>query len=129
MEKKKYVFILSHATERPMEPVVLMKVATNMKAFDDEAEIDFFLIGEGVNLAKKGIAETISVEMEGQKVQVAEMLRTLTEDFGVKLYVCHGFMPQYGLTKENLIDNTEVKSSSSLGELLLDGRIPFSVNV
>jgi predicted peroxiredoxin len=129
MEKKKFIAILSHATENPMEVVVLMKIATNMKAFDDEVEIDFFLVGEGVQLAKKGIAETISVEMEGQKVMVAEMLTTLLEDFGVKFFVCHGFMPSYGLKKEDLIDNTEVKSSSYLGELLLDGRVPLQMNI
>ncbi len=129
MENKKFIFILTHATEKPMEVVVLMKIATNMKAFDESAELDFFLVGEGVQLAKKGIAETISVEMEGQRVVVAEMLKTLVEDFGVKFFVCHGFMPAYGMTKDDLIGNTEVKSSSYLGELLLDGRVPLQMNM
>ncbi|MEJ2695879.1 MAG: DsrE family protein [Candidatus Sulfobium sp.] len=129
MDKKKWIFLLSHATESPLEAIVLMKVAVNMKAFDDEAEIDFFLMGEGVQLAKKGMADTISMELEGQKVVVGEMLKTLTEDFGVKFYVCHAFMPSYGMTKDDLIENMEVKSSSYLGELFLDGRTPFSVNL
>jgi predicted peroxiredoxin len=129
MEKRKYIFLLSHATERPLEVVVQMKIATNMKAFEDEAEIDFFLMGEGVQLAKKGIAETISAELEGQKVVVGDMLRTLTEDFGVKFFVCHAFMPSYGMNKDDLIENAELKSSSYLGELLLDGRVPLSVTL
>jgi predicted peroxiredoxin len=129
MDKKKWIFLLSHATESPLEAIVLMKVAINMKAFDDEAEIDFFLMGEGVQLAKKEMADTISMELEGQKVVVGEMLKTLIEDFGVKFYVCHAFMPSYGMTKDDLIDNVEVKSSSYLGELFLDGRTPFSVNI
>jgi predicted peroxiredoxin len=129
MDKKKWLFILSHASERPLEAIVLMKIAINMKAFDDETEIDFFLMGEGVQLAKKGLADTISMELEGQQVVVGEMLKTLTEDFGVKFYVCHAFMPSYGMTKDDLIENTEVKSSSYLGELLLDGRSPFSVSI
>jgi predicted peroxiredoxin len=129
MDKKKWIFLLSHATESPLEAIVLMKIAINMKAFDDEAEIDFFLMGEGVQLAKKGMADTISMELEGQKVVVGEMLKTLIEDFGVKFYVCHAFMPSYGMTKDDLIDNVEVKSSSYLGELFLDGRTPFSVNI
>ncbi|MDA8239659.1 MAG: DsrE family protein [Nitrospiraceae bacterium] len=129
MEKKKYIFILSHATERPLEVIVQMKIATNMKAFEDEAEIDFFLMGEGVQLAKKGIAETISAELEGQKVVVGDMLKTLSEDFNVKFFVCHAFMPSYGMTKDDLIENAELKSSSYLGELLLDGRIPLSVTL
>jgi predicted peroxiredoxin len=129
MEKRKYIFLLSHATERPLEVVVQMKIATNMKAFEDEAEIDFFLMGEGVQLAKKGIAETISAELEGQKVVVGDMLKTLTEDFGVKFFVCHAFMPSYGMNKDDLIENAELKSSSYLGELLLDGRVPLSVTL
>ena len=129
MDKKKWIFLLSHATENPMEVIGLMKIAINMKAFDDESEIDFFLMGEGVQLAKPGVADTISMEMEGQKVVVGEMLKTLTEDFGVKFYICHAFMPAYGMTKDNLIENTEVRSSSYLGELFLDGRTPFSLNI
>ncbi len=125
MNGKKFVFVLSHATEKPAEVIVLMKTATNMKAFDDEIELDFFLMGEGIKLAKKGVAETISMELEGQKVVVSDMLNTLTQDFNVKFFVCHAFMPLYGMSKDDLIENAELKSSSYLGELMLDGRVPF----
>lgn len=129
MVGKKFIFLLSHATEKPAEVIVMMKTATNMKAFDDEIELDFFLLGEGVQLAKKGIAETISMELEGQKVVVSEMLNTLTQDFNVKFFVCHAFMPLYGMSKDDLIEGAELKSSSYLGELMLDGRVPFQVSV
>ncbi|GEM_PF-413477 len=129
MVGKKFIFVLSHATEKPAEAIVMMKTATNMKAFDDEIELDFFLIGEGVQLAKKGIAETISMELEGQKVVVSEMLNTLTQDFNVKFFVCHAFTPLYGMSKDDLIEGAELKSSSYLGELMLDGRVPFQVSV
>lgn len=129
MTGKKFIFVLSHATEKPAEVIVMMKTATNMKAFDDEIELDFFLMGEGVQLAKKGMAETISMELEGQKVVVSEMLNTLTQDFNVKFFVCHAFMPLYGMSKDDLIENAELKSSSYLGELMLDGRVPFQVSV
>ena len=129
MHGKKFIFVLSHATEKPVEVVVMMKTATNMKAFDDEIELDFFLMGEGIQLAKKGIAETISMELEGQKVVVSEMLNTLTQDFNVKLFVCHAFMPLYGMSKDDLVENAELKSSSYLGELMLDGRVPFQIAI
>jgi predicted peroxiredoxin len=129
MDGKKFIFVLSHATEKPAEVIVMMKTATNMKAFDDEIELDFFLMGEGVQLAKKGMAETISMELEGQKVVVSDMLNTLTQDFNVKFFVCHAFMPLYGMSKEDLIESAELKSSSYLGELMLDGRVPFQVSV
>jgi predicted peroxiredoxin len=128
VEKKKFIFVLSNATKNPMEVIGMLKIASNMKAFDDEVELDFFLIGEGVQLAKKGVAETISMELEGQQVNVGEMLEMVSE-FDVKFFVCHAFMPGFGLTTENLIKNAEVKSSSYLGELLLEGRTPFSLSL
>lgn len=128
METKKYLFTLSHAMSNPTEIVILMKIASNIKAFDDSAEVVFFLIGEGVQLAKKGVAESISMELEGKQVNVGELLELLGE-FDVKFYICHAFMPTYGVTNEDLIENAEVKSSSYLGELLLAGYVPFSINI
>lgn len=126
METKKFIFVLSHATTNPMEVIGLFKIALNMKAFDDTVELAFFLIGEGVQLAKKGVAKTISMEMEGKQVNVGEMLETISE-LEVKFYVCQAFMPGFGIKKEDLIENAEVRSSSYLGELLLHGYIPFSL--
>jgi intracellular sulfur oxidation DsrE/DsrF family protein len=111
MEAKKFLFVLSHATSSPKEVVVMLKIVSNMKAFDDDAEIAVFLVGEGVELAKKGVGSTISMEM--------------SVDLGIKFYVCHAFMPGHGVLKEELIPNAEVKSSSYLGELLLAGYVPF----
>jgi predicted peroxiredoxin len=126
MEPKKYIFIMSHATTNPMEVIGLFKIAANMKAFDDTVKLDFFLFGEGVQMAKKGVAKTISMEMEGKQVNVGELLEAITE-MEVKFYVCQAFMPGFGVQKEDLIENAEVKSSSYLGELLLHGYTPFSL--
>ncbi|MBS1126322.1 MAG: hypothetical protein H6Q93_311 [Nitrospirae bacterium] len=68
METKKFLFTLSHSSSNPVEVVVYMKIASNIKAFDDSAEVVFFLVGEGVELAKKGVAETMSLELEGKQV-------------------------------------------------------------
>jgi len=129
MEKKKYIFVLSHSAGNPIEAIGLMKIALNMKAFDDTIDLDFFLIGEGVQLAKKGVADSISMEMEGQKVVVGDMLKTLIEDFNVKFFVCHAFLSAFSISKEDLIKNAEVKASSYLGELMLEGRIPFQLSL
>ena len=128
MDNKKFVFTLSHATTNPIEVLGIMKIASNMKAFSDETEIVIFLINEGVQLAKKGVVENISMEFEGKQVNFGEMLEMLV-DFGVKIYVCHAFMPGFGLTEENLIAGAEIKSSSYLGELLLKGYTPFSLSL
>jgi predicted peroxiredoxin len=128
MDNKKFIFILSHVTSNPVEVLGIMKVASNMKAFSDETEIAIFLINEGVLLAKKGVVDDMTMEFEGKPVNFKEMLEMLVE-FGVKFYVCHGFMPGFGVTKENMIEGAEVKSSSYLGELLLQGYIPFSLGL
>jgi predicted peroxiredoxin len=128
MENKKFLFVLTHATTKPIEVLVFLKIASNMKAFDDSIDIAVFLVDEGVQLAKKGVAESISLEFEGKKVNIGEMLEMLSE-FDVKFYVCQAFMPGFNMTKEDLIGNAEEKSSAYLGELLLNGYIPFSLSV
>jgi len=128
MSDKKFVFTIAHVTSNPIEVLVIMKIASNIKAFSDEAEIAIFLIGEGVELAKKGVVENMTIEFEGKPVNFGEMLEMLI-DFDVKFYVCRAFMPGHGVTPENLIKGAEVKSSSYLGELLLKGYIPFSLSI
>ncbi len=106
MEPRKFLFVLSHATSNPMEVIVMLKIASNMKAFDDTVEVAIFLLGEGVKLAIKGVAKNISMELEGNQVNVGELLDMISE-FNVKFYVCHAFMPGFGVTKEDLIENAE----------------------
>lgn len=124
----KYLFTLSHATTNPMEVIGIFKIVSNMKAFDDSIEVAVFLLGEGVQLAKKGVAGTISMEMEGKPVNVGELLEMVLE-LDVKFYVCHAFMPGFGVEKGDLIEGAEPKSSAYLGELLLDGYIPFTLSM
>jgi predicted peroxiredoxin len=124
MEAKKFLFVLSHATSNPMEVIVMLKIVSNMKAFDDTVEVAVFLVGEGVQLANRGVGKTVSMELEGNQVNVGDLLE-MTVDLGIKFYVCHAFMPGFGVLKEELIENAEVKSSSYLGELLLAGYTPF----
>jgi len=125
---KKYLFTISHATTNPMEVIGIFKIVSNMKAFEDTIDVVIFLLGEGVQLAKKGVAETISMEMEGTQVNVGELLELVIE-LDVKFYVCHAFMPGFGVTEGDLIAGAEPKSSAYLGELLLDGYIPFSLSM
>jgi len=125
---KKFLFTISHTTTRPMEPVGILKIASNMKAFDDDAQVVVFLLGEGVQLAKKGVAGTISMELEGAQVNVGELVE-MAVDTGIKFYVCHAFMPAFGVAHDELIDGAEPKSSAYLGELLLDGYVPFSLSI
>jgi len=118
MAEKKFIFILHHSFDKPDVAASALQLATNMKAFD--IELDFFLINEGVMLAKKGFAETITWQKKDGFSPVAELLKTLTEDFDVKFYVCASCVKPYGLEGAELIKNAEIKPGSFLGELLLE---------
>jgi predicted peroxiredoxin len=118
MEKKKFIFILNHSYDKPDHAAGAMQLATNMKAFD--VELDFFLINEGALLAKKGFAETLTWQKKNGFSPVAELLKTLIEDFDVKFYVCASCVKPYGLEGAELIKNAEFKPGSFLGQLLME---------
>ena len=123
---KKFLFTISHSTSSPLEAIGILKIASNMKAFEDDAEIAIFLLGEGAQLAKKGVAKTISMELEGATANVGEMLEMAIE-IGIKISVCHAFMP--GAKQEDLLEGIEIRSSSDIGQLMLDGYVPFSISI
>ena len=110
----------------PLKAIGILKIASNMKAYDDDAEIVVFLLGEGTQLAKKGVASTISMELKGTMTNVGELMAMAVE-IGINFHVCHAFMP--GVKQEDLIEGADIKSSSNLGELLLKGYVPFSISI
>ncbi len=123
---KKFLFTISHATSSPLEAIGVLKIASNMKAFDEEAEVVVFLLGEGTQLAKKGVATAISMELEGATANVGDLIEMGIE-IGIKFFVCHAFMP--GAKQEDLLEGVQIQSSSNLGQLLLDGYVPFSISI
>jgi predicted peroxiredoxin len=119
MENRKFVFILTHSYDRPDIVAGAMQLASNMKAFD--IDLVFFLMDNGVLVAKQGFAETLSeLQKKDEFSPVHELMRTLLEDFGVKFYICASCVKHYGLDKAALVKNAEVKPGSFLGEMLLE---------
>ena len=123
---KKFLFTISHAHSSPLEAIGILKVASNMKAFDDDAEIAIFLLGEGTQLAKKGVAKMISMELEGTQTNVGDLIEMAIE-IGIKVSICHAFMP--GAKQEDLLEGVQIQASSNIGELMLDGYVPFSISI
>lgn len=117
MEDKKFVFILTSSFDRPEVAAGAMQLASNMKAFD--IELDFFLMDKAVLFAKKGYAVTLKQNPD-QFSPAHELIKTLTEDFGVKFYICASCVRHYELDRAELIPNSEVKPGSFLGEMLLE---------
>ncbi len=123
MSDKKFVFILTSSFDRPDAMAGAMQLAVNMKAFD--AELDFFLMDSAALLAKKGFAESVTWQKKDEFSPLAELVRTLTEDFGVKFYVCASCVKANGIDATNLIPNAEIKPGSFLGEMLME-RTPLT---
>ncbi len=115
VENKEFVFIITHSNDAIERAAGALQLATNMAAFD--AKIDFFLMNEGVHLARKGFAE--SVTWQKAFSPVAELIRSLIEEFDCKFYVCASCVKPYGLEGADLIKNAEAKPGSFLGELLM----------
>jgi predicted peroxiredoxin len=115
MENKEFVFVLTHSYDAIERAAAALQLATNMAAFD--AKIDFFLLNEGVHLARKGFAE--SVTWQKGFSPVAELMKSLVDDFDCKFYICASCVKPYGLEGAEWIKNSEVKPGSYLGELLM----------
>lgn len=119
MADKKFVFILLTSETRPDVAAGALQLATNMTAFD--AQIDLFLMDEGALLARPGFAESLAARQKaGGFSPVHELLRTLVEDFGVRVFVCASCVKPNQLDPADLAFGAVVKPGSFLGEMLLD---------
>lgn len=121
--EKKFVFIITHSHDRPDIVAGAMQLATNMKAFD--MDLVFFLMDEGVLLAKKGFAETLTWQKKDEFSPVHSLLKTLIGDFGVKFFICASCVKHYELDKAPLVENAEIRPGSFLAEMLLE-RTPMT---
>jgi len=119
MADKKFVFILTTSESRPDLPAGALQLATNMKAND--AVLDIFLMDEAALLAKPGYAEALAARQKPGGFSPAHtLLKTLVEDFGVKLYVCASCVKPSGLDPKNLAFGAVVMPGSYLGEMLME---------
>ncbi|MFN3740260.1 MAG: DsrE family protein [Thermodesulfovibrionales bacterium] len=118
MAEKKFVFIITHSYDNPDKVAGALQLATNMKALD--IILDIFLMDRGVLLAKKGFAKTLTWQKKDEFSPIADLLKTLTEDFDVKLYICASCVKHYELDKVELLKNSEIRPGTFLAEMLLE---------
>jgi predicted peroxiredoxin len=117
MAEKSFVFVLMTSESRPDVAAGALQLATNMKALD--VELDLFLMDEGALLAKPGYAEALAARQKaGGFSPVNGLLKTLVEDFGVRVFVCASCVKPNGLDPANLAFGAQVKAGSFLGEML-----------
>ena len=119
MTEKKFVFVILTSESRPDVPAGALQLAANMKAFD--AEIDLFLMDEGALLAKPGYAAALAARQKpGGFSPVDTLLKTLVDDFGVRVFVCASCVKPNDLDPASLAFGAVVKPGSFLGEMLMD---------
>ncbi|MBI5101310.1 MAG: DsrE family protein [Nitrospirae bacterium] len=118
MPEKKFVFIIMSSYDNPDRVAGAFQLAAGMRAMD--TEVDFFLMDKGALLAKKGFAESLSWQAKGQFSPVADLMKTLIDDFGAKFYICASCFKHHELDKAELIANSESRPGSFLGEMLLE---------
>ncbi|MFO0754665.1 MAG: DsrE family protein [Thermodesulfovibrionales bacterium] len=118
MAEKKFVFILTDSYSNPDKIAGALQLATNMAAMD--AQLDFFLMDKGVLLAKKGYAESLTWQKKDEFSPIADLMKTLIGDFGVKFYICASCVKHYDLDKAERIPHSEVRPGSFLGEMLME---------
>lgn len=118
MAEKKFVFIITQSYDNPDKVAGALQLATNMKALD--ITLDIFLMDRGVLLAKKGFAETLTYQKKDEFSPIANLLKTLIEDFDVKLYICASCVKHYELDKVELLKNSEIRPGTFLAEMLLE---------
>jgi predicted peroxiredoxin len=118
MEKKKFVFIITHSFDRPDLVAGAFQLAANMRAFD--TEVDFFLMDNGALLGKKGFAESLTWQKKDEFSPVHQLINTLIDDFDCKFYICASCVKHYDLDNAELLRNTSVKPGSYLGEMLME---------
>ncbi|MHB8880265.1 MAG: DsrE family protein [Thermodesulfovibrionales bacterium] len=118
MAGKKFVFIITASHDNPDKVAGALQLATNMRAMD--TPVDFFLMDKGALLAKKGYAESLTGQSQGQFSPIADLMKTLIEDFGSTFYICASCFKHHGLDKVELVPNSESRPGSFLGEMLLE---------
>ena len=118
MANKKFVFIITDSYDNPDKVAGALQLATNMRAMD--TVVDFFLMDKGALLAKKDYAETLVWQKKDEFSPIADLMKTLIDDFGVKFYICASCVKHYSLDKVELVPNSEPKPGSFLAEMLLE---------
>jgi predicted peroxiredoxin len=116
MAEKKFVFIITHSYDNPDKVAGALQLATNMKALD--IPLDFFLMDRGSLLAKKGFAESLTWQTKDEFSPIADLMKTLIEDFDVKFYICASCVKHYELDKVERIPNSEPKPGAFLADML-----------
>lgn len=115
-QEKSVVVIMTSGPSTPGRCATPFFIATILACMD--ADVTVFLTMEGVNLAKKGVAENMAA-MEGGK-RIIDFMRD-AKNAGVKISLCSPALPGYRIDPaHDLIDEVDdISSGGVLADLIL----------
>lgn len=115
-EAKTVLIVMTSGPSTPQRCATPFYIGAILASMD--AQVSMFLTMEGVNLAKKGVAENLAALTGGKRV--IEFMRD-AKAAGVKLHVCMPALPGYCIdTAIDLIDEIDERSSGgALADLIL----------
>ncbi|GAB4336945.1 MAG: DsrE/DsrF/TusD sulfur relay family protein [Desulfobulbaceae bacterium] len=98
MEEKKFLLIITHAQDDPEKANLALAFAAAMIA--EEKDVALVFMFDGVNLARKGVIETIAAE----HVTPGKDLLPVILEGGAMLMACTPCAMQRGIKEEDLLD-------------------------
>ncbi|RMD70865.1 MAG: sulfur reduction protein DsrE [Gammaproteobacteria bacterium] len=115
-EAKSVVIIMTSGPSTPQRCATPFYIGAILAAMD--ADVQIFLTMEGVKLAEKRVAETLTA-MEGGK-RIIEFIRD-AKQAGVKLHLCLPALPGYDIDEEaDIIEEVDALSGGGvLADLIL----------
>jgi predicted peroxiredoxin len=105
-DTQKMVFIVTHGPDNPEMAITPFVMAGAASSADITVVMGFQ--GEGVRIAKKGVAETIAAS---KVMPLSELLNTIRE-FGGTFLVASPAIKSRGISEQDLIEGAQVVNAS-----------------
>jgi len=115
---KKFLIIATHSSDAPERAGAALAIANTAVA--NGLDVVVFTINEGVQLVKKGFAETITDQKAFPPIK--DLIASLVEN-DVKFYACTPCAAQFGVQPADLIPNTQLAGAQIVLDLALEREV------
>jgi predicted peroxiredoxin len=115
--EKKFVMIITHATDNSLRASSALTVANAIKTLDSDLVV--FLMNEGVLLAKKGVAEKIN----HPNFSPAKELLTKLQEEGVNFYLCGNCARAFQVEEKDLIEGAQIAGAVTLAGFMTEREV------
>ena len=117
MEKKKFMVVVTHATDDQDRANLSMAFVAAMIAEDIDVEVLFMF--EGVLLAKKGMAETIA----GRNMTPLNELMPIITGAGITMYGCGPCLKTHGVSEDEMLEGVKIITAPTAVHAMTDREV------